>query len=185
MRDLESLTKIIEDNFKLLDTNRSAYNAKCTHLKNEIVKKALATDDQIRKRTLEMYKIIHEQQLHLLDETDKHETELTRRLEQICAKHQETEEKIKKYDYIFKNVLLDEENMNKMKLKVNELNTKLNAHLSQLESFTVDTYIFKSGDLIEENLSIGDFYVYILLQTFYSLCLSNIIVYVMGSVLNS
>jgi hypothetical protein len=159
MSDLESLTKQIEENFKLLDEKKSAYQAKCTQLKKEIVDKVTLTADQIRKKTTEMYKIIHEQQLMLLDETDKYETELTQRLDLLCSQHQETADKIQKYDYIFNNVLLDEEKMNKMKSKVKELNNNLNANLVQLEKFCINSFMFKPTDLIEENLSIGDFYV--------------------------
>ena len=166
MSDLETITKLIEENFKLLESTQSTYQAKYTQLKNEIVEKVVFTADQIRKKTTQMYKIIHEQQLKLLDETDKYETELTHRLELLSSMHQETEAKIQKYDYIFNNVLLDQDKLDKMKSKVKELNTKLNANLNQLENFNLNSFMFKPTEIIEENLSIGDFYVILFLLHF-------------------
>jgi hypothetical protein len=110
-------------------------------IQTKIVSKVTSLADQIRNETLQWYERIQQEQLKLLDQTDKFEDELTERLEQLNVKHLEIEAKIKKYDYIFNNVQLNDNKMNQVKRKLKRSKRRFDEAIEELNAFNLDDIV--------------------------------------------
>jgi DNA integrity scanning protein DisA with diadenylate cyclase activity len=137
---LQISTKI-EDMLEEIESKRVSYQTMYECIQTKIVSKVTSLADQIRNETLQWYERIQQEQLKLLDQTDKFEDELTERLEQLNVKHLEIEAKIKKYDYIFNNVQLNDNKMNQVKRKLKRSKRRFDEAIEELNAFNLDDIV--------------------------------------------